>query len=227
MRGVGARAFVLGELGDDRFDFAVLAGNRAGDVEGDDLVFEGSVGLRLERLAVRVIGELVHLFTRDAVMLGHVLSGEAHGEIAARIVLDQPWVDGDLVAAEGNERHRFGAAGDEHVARACLDAVGGDGDALQAGRAVAVDRHAADVVRQASAEGGYLGDVHALLGLGSGAADNDVLDLAFIQLRNTCERAGNGGGSHVVGACGAERAARGFADCGADCGCDDDFIHNW
>ena len=154
----------------------------------------------------------------------HSLCGEAHGHVGAGVVVDEPGVDGDLVAAEGDVGHALGAAGDDDVGAAAADAVCGERDGLQAGGAVAVDGHGGDGDGQAGAEAGDAGDVHSLLGFGHGAAEDDVFDLGLVELRDAGEGSVDGEGGEIVGACGAKGAARGFADGGADGGGDDDFF---
>src|SRR5208283_4703421 len=102
------------------------------------------------------------------------------------------------------------------------DALGGESDGLQAGGAEAVDGHGGAGDGQAGAEAGDARDVHALLGLGRGAAEDDVLDLGAVKLRDAFEGPVDGVGGEIVGARGAQGAARGLADGGADGGCDDD-----
>ena len=111
------------------------------DVDRDDLVGEVAGGDGVEGLCVGFERELVLFFTAYAVMFRDAFGGEAHGHVAAGVVFDQPGVDRDLVAAEGHVRHALGAAGDDDVGAAAADAIGGERDGLQAGGAVAVDRH--------------------------------------------------------------------------------------
>ena len=65
--------------------------------------------------------------------------------------------------------HGLDAGGDEHVALAGLDGVGGHADRLERRGAVAVDGHAGDV-GQAGQERGHAGDVVAGLAAGLAAA---------------------------------------------------------
>ena len=67
------------------------------------------------------------------------------------------------------------AGGDEHVALAGLDRVGGHADRLQRRRAVAVDGDAGDVA-QPGEDGDDAGDVEARLAGGLAAAQDQVLD---------------------------------------------------
>ncbi len=97
-------------------------------------------------------------------------------------------------------RHRFGAAGDHDVGFAQSNAVGGHGDGLQAGRAEAVDGHTRYGVGQAGEEGADAGHVHALFGFRHGAADDDILDPAGVEIRDFGQRGLEGIGQQVVGA---------------------------
>ena len=81
------------------------------------------------------------------------------------------------------------------------------------------------VIGKPGAEAGDAGDVHSLLGLRHGAAEDDVFDLGAVELRDAVECSVDGEGGEIVGARGAEGSARGFAYGGADCGGDDDFFH--
>ncbi len=200
-------------------------GGRTCNCDGHDFVFEFSGGDCGERLLVALVGELVHLLAGDAVVGRDALGGEAHGHVGAGVVVDEPGVDGDFVAAEGHVRHALGAAGDDDVRSAATDALCGERDGLQAGGAVAVDGHAGDGNRQTGAEAGDAGDVHSLLGFGHGAAEDDVFDLGAVELRDALKGAVDGEGGEIVRARGAKRAARGLAYGGADGGCDDDFFH--
>ena len=99
------------------------------------------------------------------------------------------------------------------------------GDGLQAGRAEAVDGHGRDLDRQPGAQGGDARDVHALLGFGHGAAEDDVVDLLGIELRDALEGALDGDGGQIVGTGGAQGSFVGLADRGADGTDDYDFTH--
>ena len=78
------------------------------------------------------------------------------------------------------------------------DAVGDDRDGLHARRAEAVDGHGRDFDRKAGAHRDQAGDVHALLGLGEGAAEDHVLDLCGGKLR-PLQGLANGRDPHVIG----------------------------
>jgi hypothetical protein len=196
------------------------------DGNGDDLVEEAAGGDGGQGLLVGGEGEGVLLLAADAVVVGDALGGEAHGEIGAGVVVDEPGIGGEPIAAEGDERHRFGASGDDGVGGARGDAIGGERDCLQAGGAEAVDGHGGAGDGQAGAEAGDARDVHPLLSLGRGAAEDDVFNLRLVQLRDALERSVDGVGGEVVRAGGAQGAARGLAGGGADGGCNDDVSHS-
>ena len=77
--------------------------------------------------------KFVGLLARDAIFLREVLRRQAHADVRVRIVVHQPGIRRNLVAAHGHHAHRFGAAGNGDVALPRHDALGGDGDRLQAG----------------------------------------------------------------------------------------------
>ena len=145
-----------------------------------------------------------------------IFGGEAHAEVGVRIVVHQPGIGRDFVAAHGHHGHGFGAAGDDHFGVAQHDAFGGHGDGLQAGGAEAVDGHGRSFDGQAGAQRGDARDVHALLGFGHGAAEDDVVDFLGVEAGHAVEGGANGDGREVVGARGAQRAFAGLADGGAD-----------
>ena len=68
-------------------------------------------------------------------------------------------------------------------------------------------------------------DVQALLGLGHGAAQDDVFDNEPVELRDALQRSVDGEGGEVVGTRGAQRSPRRLADGGADRRCDDGVLH--
>ena len=100
------------------------------------------------------------------------------------------------------------------------DALGGLRDGLQAGGAEAVDGHGRGFDGQAGAQRGDARDVHALLGFGHGAAEDDVVDFLGVEAGHAVDGGADGDGSQIVGARGAQSALAGLADGGAD-GTDD------
>ncbi len=121
-------------------------------------------------------GELVGLFARDAVVRGHALGGEPHGQVGIGIVFFKPGIDGDFIAAHGNHGHGFGAAGDNHFGAAAADALAGQGDGLQAAGAVAIDGHGGRFDGHAGAQRCDARHIHALLAFRHGAAQDHVFD---------------------------------------------------
>ena len=140
-------------------------------------------------------------------------------------MIDEPRIGRNFVAAHGDHRHRFGAAGDDHLRAAAHDAFGGHGNRLQSRRAEAVDGERRDLDGQARAQRGDAGHVHPLLGLGHGAAQDDVFDFFGIELRHAFERALDGDGGQFIGTGGAERALVGASHGRADGRSNDDFTH--
>ena len=141
-------------------------------------------------------GELVHLLAGHALGLGHVLGGLAHGDVdvgearrrrprrpgrprarlrCAASASAKRVVRAGVGRAVHEAAHGLDAGGDEHVALAGLDRVGGHADRLQRRRAVAVDGDAGDVGMPASMRGDA-GDVVARLAGRLAAAHDHVLD---------------------------------------------------
>ncbi len=170
-------------------------------------------------------GEFVGLFAGDAEFSGDVFGAEAHVDIGVGIMVDQPRIGGNLVAAHGDERHGLGAAGDDDFGGAAANALGSKRDGLQAGGAEAVDGHRGGFDRETGAERGDAGDVHALFAFGHGAAEDDVVDLLGVDRRNAGEDFFYGEGSEIVGARGTQRAFVGAAYGSAYGGNDYGFWH--
>ena len=193
-RRAGAGTVVL------RHDGAVGQRDRR-DLLGEEAVLDVGHGAVL-----RALGELVHLLARDVLVLRHVLSRLAHRDVDVREPLrrrpvraaaERPLGRALAGLAEDRVRRRVAGAsgvaadgldagGDEHVAFAGLDGVGGHADRLQARRAVAVDRHARDL-RQSRQHGHDPGDVESRLTGRLAAAHDQVLDLVAGQLGHLVE----------------------------------------
>src|SRR5690348_10267137 len=220
-RSVGARAFVGVEIHSAGVRaIAVAVHGSESDFDGDNFDLEFSGGDGGEGLLMALEGKFVGLFARDAVFFGEIFGGEAHAEVGVGIMVHEPRIGRNFVAAHGNHAHGFGAAGENDFGLSGDDAFGGYGDGLQAGGAEAVDGHGGGFDGQSGAEGGDAGDVHALLGFRHGAAEDDVFDLFGIEAGDAGQRRANGDGGEVVGARRAQRAFKSFADGGAD-GTDD------
>ena len=220
-RRVGAIAFVLGQrhlLGGDFLGFLVDDVHRRGD--RDDLVVElaGGLGgggalLRLEAVGVADVA-------RDVVALGHDLGGLEHRHVDVLVDRDELGVAADAHLRRLDHRDALDAAADRDVHAVDDDLLRGGGDRHQAGRALAVERHARDAGRQAGTEQCQAGDVAALDALLERGAHHDVLHLGAVDagaLDGGLDRvAGERGGGEVV-----EGAAIGAADRGAGGGHDD------
>ena len=127
---------------------------------------------------------------------------------------------GRAVAVAADALH---TGGDEGVALAGLDGVGGHADGLQARRAVAVDGDAGCL--QPGQEARDPGDVEALLARGRAAAHHQVVDLVLGQLRHLVQQRGDHLRGEVVGPHVGQRALEGPADRAAGGGDDDGLGH--
>ncbi len=170
-------------------------------------------------------GEGVLVFARDVMALGDVFRGESHGEVGVGLVVHEARVERGAVAEHGDLAHALGAAGDDEVGHAALDALGADGDGFEAGGAEAVDGDGGHVVGEAGAVGGEAGEVEALRAFGHGAAEDEVVDLGGLEAGGAAEEFADDEGGEVVGADGAEFAARGASDGGAGGGDDEGVGH--
>ena len=217
-RRIAARPFVGGEREGPHRRATVVAVRRLGHLylERHDLVLEAPGVNRGERALVAAQGERVLLVARDPGLAGVVLGDEPGREIDVRIVLHQGRVRSDLVPAHRDEAHRLGPAGDDGVGPAHHDPLRPVGDRLQAGRAEPVDGDRGRLDRDAGAEAGDAGDVHALLALGHGAAENDVLHLARFDAGSPFQRLGDHRRRQLVGSRGAQGAPGRLPDRGAN-----------
>jgi hypothetical protein len=150
---------VLVRVDDDRVALALR------DRDRHELVAIATLGDRRGGVALAGQGEGVLILAADAQPLGHVLARLAHrdtdggrrqrrvDEAPAQRRVDQ-FVGAAFVGRLGLEHHvrrpahRLDAAGDEDVAVADGDGVGGRVDRLQAAAAQPVDRQPADLDRQ-------------------------------------------------------------------------------
>ncbi len=153
------------------------------------------------------------------------LRGQAHGEIRVGIVVDQPRIRRNLVPAHGNHGHRFRSAGHNDLRAAAHDALCRHGNRLQSGRTEAIDGDRRSLHRQPGPQRRDAGNVHPLLSLGRGAAENHVFDFFGIDLRHALERAFNGDGGQFIGTGCAQRAFKRAPHRSANRGGNDDFSH--
>ena len=188
---LGGSAVAVGERGDFHFD-------------GNGFVLEISGGDGGESFLVGVGGELIGLLAGDAEFARDIFRAESHVDVGVGIVIDEPGIGRNFVAAHGDHGHGFGAAGDDDFGGAGADAFGGESDGLQAGGAEAVDGHGAGFDGESGAEGGDARDVHALFAFGHGAAEDDVVDFLEVEAGNAGEGFLDGQRGEIVGARGAE-----------------------
>ncbi len=165
------------------------------------------------------------MLARDAEFARDVFRTEAHVDVGVRVVIDEPGIRRNLVSAHGDHGHGFRAAGDNDFGGAGTDALCGEGNGLQAGRAEAVDGHRARFDGEAGAKSGDARNVHALFAFGHGAAENYVIDFFGVQARDAGERLLDGQCGEIVGAGGPQGAFIGAADRSTDSGDDDGFGH--
>jgi len=88
------------------------------------------------------------------------------------------------------------------------------------------DAHGAGLVRQAGEKDDLAGEVHALLALGEGAAQDDIVHERGIEAPGALEKSAHDGGGHVVGPYGGQATLEGLADGGSSCGDEDGFVHD-
>ncbi len=140
-------------------------------------------------------------------------------------MVDEPGIGADLVASHRHHAHGFGSTGDDDLGAAAADALRGHGDGLQAGGAEAVDGHGGGADRQAGAQGRDAGDIHSLLRLRHGAAEDHVFNLVAVKLGQAGKSAFDRGGGEIVGAGGGQRSPARLADGGSDTADDDGISH--
>src|SRR5262245_66674223 len=74
------------------------------------------------------------LLARNSGLAGMVLRDEPRRAVRIRIRPDERRIRAQLVAADWDEAHRFGAAGDDGRSKAAHDALGGERNRLKPGR---------------------------------------------------------------------------------------------
>ena len=182
-RGVAPRALVDIERHGPRGGRAVAGGGvgqvhrQRHDLVGETAGLDGGDGA-----LVAAQREGVLRLARDLRLPRVVLGHQAGCQVDVRVAVHQRRVRRDLVPAHGHEAHRLGAAGDDGRRCPAHDPLGAVGDGLQARGAEAVHRDGRCGDRNAGAKARDAGDVHALLGLGHRAAEDDVVDLGRIEL---------------------------------------------
>ena len=176
--------------------------------------------------------------------LGHVLGRLAHGDVDVRQARPRrprladrraPGLGASLGVGEervvraavgravAEPADRLDTTGDEDVAFAGLDGMGGHPDGLQRGGAVAVDRRPGHV--EPGQEASHPPEVVAGLAGRLSAADDDVLDGLRVELRELLEDGLDDQGGQVVRTAVDERTLHGPADRGPAGGDDHGFGH--
>ena len=179
-RAIRARPFVgVGEKVVDRHFAGFQIRHLRLDRKGRNFGLEVSGGNCRARLLMRSHGEGILVFTRYLPLLCHLLGGQPHaeGDGIVLLLLEERWIDGDLVAHHlVQQRHGFCTGSDHYVGFAEANAVGGHRHRLHAGGTEAVDGDARHRIRQTGQQQADTGNVHSLFGFGHGTADDDVFD---------------------------------------------------
>ena len=137
--------------------------------------------LRRGGALLRAEGVAVDVFAAPAAERGDqvgadALRHEAGGDVGGRVL--RP---GAAVGADGDARHAFDAAGDDHVFPAARHFLRRQVHGLEAGGAEAVDLHAGDLHVPAGLQRRRLGDHRALLADGRDDAHHHVVELGRIE----------------------------------------------
>ena len=205
-----------------------------------DLVGEAAFLDRGNGALVRAKRERVLLLAADSALLGDVLARLAH---RVRVVhLGQARVgeapaEGRVVHLAGaavvsgfrlghdvrRARHRLDAAGDERVAVADHDRVGGRVDRLEPGAAQSVDRLAGDLDRQPREQRAHARDVAVVLAGLIGRAENHVVDIVRVDI-GALDRGLDRDCGEIIGTHACQRTAVAADRC-PDCAHDPRFAH--
>ncbi|MCY1431303.1 hypothetical protein D9M71_472680 [compost metagenome] len=124
-----------------------------------------------------------------------------------------------------HQRDGLQAAGDGDIQLVADDALGGNGDAHQARRALPLHRHAGDAGRQPAGDGAQAAEVVRLGTLLGSGADDHILHLARLDT-GAAHRFGHHMAAHDGRLGVVEGATEGLADGGAGGGDDDGFSHD-
>ena len=155
-----------------------------------------------------------------------VFGAQAHIDVGVGIVIDEPRIRGNLIAAHRHERHGFRATRDDDLCGTATNAVGGQGDGLQAAGAEAIHGHGGSFYRQSGAKGGDARDVHALFAFGHGAAEDDVVNFFGIEARDSRKGFLDDESGEIVGAGGTQRTFVAASYRGSDGRNNDGFGHD-
>src|SRR5690606_29537863 len=152
-------------------------------------------------------------------------SGLAHGVVDTReFVLDDRVQQVVGVAAFHRQGDGFNTPGDDGVAATGCDLVGGDGDGLQARRAVTVQGRAGVVDAQFGQHGNVTADVETLGAFVGAAADDAVVDQRRVD-PGTFQQSVDAMSRHVVRTGHVELAAVGLGHAGPNAVDDNYFTH--
>ncbi|MNN04268.1 hypothetical protein D3C81_1169890 [compost metagenome] len=181
-----------------------------------DLVGEQAFGLGARGALLALQGVEVLCLAGDVVAAGDDLGGLPHRVVDARHFQLQARVE-EVVHVLPLHRQGDGldATGDDHVAAAGSDLVGGDGDGLQARGAEAVQGHAGDVGAQLGQHRPVTADVVALGALVGAGADDAVFHQQRVEVV-ACQQGVDAMGDHVVRTGQVEFAAEGLGQAGAN-----------
>ena len=203
------------------FGDADRAGATARHLDRDDLAGEEPISFPGGVFRLRTGSERICLLAGDLVVTGEVVGGFRHrvGAVAAfdlgvREARADRRIENPHVAAvgafrlrhdKGRPAHALDTAGDEHVALAAGDLLGGDRDRIEAAAAIALQHRAWHLDRQPGDQRGMARDAAAVLAALIAAADHDILDLVGRKAA-LGDDLGNDAREHVVGPHLGERA---------------------
>ena len=143
--------------------------------------------------------KLVGLLASNAVLRGHIFRRKAHAQVGVRIVVHQPGIRGNLIAAHRNHGHGFGAAGENDVAVSRHDSLGGHGDGLQARRTKSINRDCGNFNGQTRPQRSIARHVHSRFCLRHRAAQDHILYVFGVEARDAPDRILNRDGREIVG----------------------------
>ncbi len=85
---------------------------------------------RRYRFPVRIHCKLVRVLTRNSEFPRDIFRAQPHIDVRVRIMIHQPRIRRNLVAAHRHQRHRFRAAGNNHLRPAASDPLRTQGNGL-------------------------------------------------------------------------------------------------
>ena len=175
---------------------------------------------------MRAQRERVLVCAADGILFCNIFGSDAHGRVGRRVLFRQVRVRFEPPAAARERAHGLHAAGDEHFAEAGHNALRGQRNRLQARGTETIDGLAGHLKWQTGALANDPGHLVALLALGRGAANYDVLDLFWVQTRRAPDGLVDDGCAHVFRSVLAQLSGWRLADGGAG-GRDNDGFFHW